>query len=206
MTEPSQPPRRRLVDAALDVAREGGWRDATLRAIATRADLTYADAYREFRSPEAIVGAILREARDAALAAPLPDAAMSTKDRIFDAAMNAFDALVPYREGFAAMVESYRSRPLAAAALARELYELARISLDRAGVSTSGAAGAARTAQMSRILVETMREFGRDDEGASLTMAALDRRLRDAERWAKRLGWREAPRPDPFATEDATAS
>ena len=56
-------------------------------------------------------------------------------------------------------------------------------------VAAARAAGAARVAALSRSLFLVLAVFAEDDEGLSRTMAALDTRLREAEGWAKRLGW-----------------
>jgi len=181
----------RLTGAALAIAAEGGWAEATLRGIAERAGLSYAEAWAIARTPEAVVRCLLHQARDAAMAAPLPDGSLSAKDRIFDAAMQVLEALEPAREGLSAMARTYRRRPLQGAELAGAVAGLARLSLDRAGVTASGLSGGVRVAALSRILLRMLQDFGADEDGLPATMAALDQRLREAESWAKRLGWTE---------------
>lgn len=187
-------PREAIIATAL--ARAGDWRGVTLREIAEGAGLEFGEVYAVFETPAAVVAGILNDATDAAIREPLPDASLSPKDRIFDAAMNAFDALKDKRAAIGAMVEAYRLSPVGGVAVWRALGRLARVSLERAGVSASGASGAARIAALTRTLFLIFRVFAEDEDGLSRTMAGLDTRLREAERWAKRLGWGKKAEPD----------
>lgn len=184
-----QPPRAAIIDAALTIAGAGGWRTATLRDLSVAAALPFGVVYELFETPAHVAAAVLNEAMTAAMAEPLPDASLSPKDRIFDAAMNVFDALKDRRAALGAMLATYRLRPIIGAPLLGALSRFARVTLERAGVGAAGAVGAARIAVLARSLALVLAVFAEDDDGLSRTMAALDTRLREAERWAKRLGW-----------------
>lgn len=188
-----QPPRAAIIDAALTIAGEGGWRTATLRDLSVAAALPFGEVYELFETPAHVAAAVLNEAVTAAMAEPLPDASLSPKDRIFDAAMNVFDALKDRRAALGAMLSAYRLRPLVGAPVLGALSRFARVTLERAGVEAAGVIGGARIAVLARSLALVLAVFADDDEGLSRTMAALDTRLREAERWAKRLGWGARP-------------
>lgn len=185
-------PRAALIEAALERAQQDGWRGATLRDLSEAAAVPFADVYEAFRTPAHVPASVLGDAVDVALGEPLPDGSLAVKDRVFDAAMNVFDALRDRRAGLGGMLDIYGARALSGAPVWRALARFARVSLERAGVPTDGAAGAARVAALSRTLWLVLKVFAEDDDGLSRTMAALDTRLREAERWAKRLGWDRA--------------
>jgi len=185
-------PRGALLAAALAAAEDGRWQAVTLRALSEAAAVPFGQAYALFHSPGDVAAAVLNDAVLAATAEPLPDASLSPKDRIFDAAMNVFDRLKDRRSGLGGFMATYRWRPVAGGAFWRSLGRFARISLERSGVAADGAAGAARVAALTRVLALVLAVFAEDDDGLSRTMAALDTRLREAERWAKRFGWDKA--------------
>ncbi|MCC6921217.1 MAG: TetR/AcrR family transcriptional regulator [Alphaproteobacteria bacterium] len=188
----SSDPRGALLAAALAAAEDGRWQAVTLRTLSEAAGVPFGQAYALFQSPGDVAAAVLNDAVIASMAEALPDASLSPKDRIFDAAMNVFDHLKDRRSGLGGLLAAYRWRPVAGAAFWRSLGRFARVSLERAGVGADGAAGAARIAALTRTLALVLAVFAEDDDGLSRTMAALDTRLHEAERWAKRLGWGRA--------------
>jgi hypothetical protein len=67
--------------------------------------------------------------------------------------------------------------------------------LEAAGVSTAGLRGRLRVRALAVLYLSELRVFLRDDtEDLSKTMAALDRRLRQAEPWLGLGGFRWGPR------------
>jgi AcrR family transcriptional regulator len=76
--------RERALQAAVDLAREDGWSNVTMRKIADRIDYTHAALYAYFASKDEVLLALLRQGHqllyarlDAArAAAPTPDAAL----------------------------------------------------------------------------------------------------------------------------------
>lgn len=182
-------PRSAIIDSALRLAAAGRWRSATLDDLAAAAALPLGEVYALFETPAHVAAAILAGGVAASMEAPPPEASLSPKDRLFDAAMNVLDALKDRRAALGAMLAAYRFRPLAGAPVFGALARFARVALERAGLGAGGPAGAARVAALSRSLFLVLAVFAEDDEGLSRTMAALDTRLREAEGWAKRLGW-----------------
>lgn len=189
------PPREAVFAAARAAAEDGRWDRVTLRGLSEAANVPFGQVYALFRSPAEVVAALLNGAIDTAVAEPLPDETLSPKDRVFDAAMNVFDALKDQRAAIGPMLAVYRWKPLAGGPVWRSLARFARVSLERAGIGAEGAAGGARVAALARSLALVLAVFAEDEDGLSRTMAALDTRLREAERWAKRLGWGDA-RPE----------
>jgi hypothetical protein len=190
-------PRAAIISAALQLAEAGRWRNVTLRDLSEAAALPFAEVEALFATPAHVAAAVLGDGVTAGMAEALPEASLSPKDRIFDAAMNVFDALKDQRGGLGAMLAAYRLRPVAGAPVLGALTRFARISLERAGVGAEGAAGAARVAVLVRALSLVLGVFAEDEAGLSRTMAALDTLLREAERWAKRLRWGVRPEAAP---------
>lgn len=188
-------PKAAIFAAARAAAEDGRWDRVTLRGLSEAAGVPFGQVYALYRSPAEVVAALLNGAVEAAMAEPLPDASLSAKDRIFDAAMNVFDLLKDQRAAIGPMLAAYRWHPVAGAPVWRSLARFARVSLERAGVGATGAAGGARVAALARTLALVLAVFAEDEDGLARTMAALDTRLREAERWAKRLRWDDA-RPE----------
>src|SRR5260370_15019627 len=89
--QPSE--RDRIIDAALRLIEQQGWRRLSLAAIATEADVPILTLYRAFPSKPAILCAFSRRIDEAVLATPLDsDAAVDAptelderpRDRVFD--------------------------------------------------------------------------------------------------------------------------
>jgi AcrR family transcriptional regulator len=182
-------PRDDVIAAALNIAASGEWPGVTIRGLSEAASVPFGEAYAAFPSPAHVAAAVLNRGVQAAIDEMLPEASLSAKDRLFDAVMNVLDTLKDNRAALGEMLASYRWKPVIGAPVFGVLGRFARVSLDRAGIATEGAAGAARVAALSRTLWLVLGVYAEDDDGLPRTMAALDTRLREAERWAKRLGW-----------------
>ena len=160
--------RDRAADAALEIAGEGGWRDATLRDIAARADVSFAELYGRASGKPALLARISGRLDKAALGAAEGDGE-DVHDRLFDAAMARVEAMEPHRQALIAMSEG-RGRVIFALTAPRT----ARAILEAAGVDATPPRLAAMTAVWLRIV-----QVWRDDEGAlNRTMAEIDRRLK----------------------------
>src|SRR5260370_15894886 len=98
--QPSE--RDRIIDAALSLIAQQGWRRLSLGAIAGEAGLPILTLYRAFPSKAAILCGFSRRIDEAVLATPLDgDAAIEAderpRDRVFDLLMRRFDPLNAYR-------------------------------------------------------------------------------------------------------------
>lgn len=181
-------PAKHVIEVALRLAAERGWAGLVLADIAAAAKLSLADLYASYPSKTAILVALSREVDRQVLAGLEPGGEESTRDRLFDLVMKRFDALAPYRDGLAAVARDAGRDPVAALCGFDQLARSMALTLEAAGVSSSGLAGALRTKGLAVIYLATMRDWFRDDSAdKSRTMAALDARLRRAEGWAHRL-------------------
>jgi AcrR family transcriptional regulator len=178
--------RKQIIEAALRLAAARGWSNLALADIAAAASLSLADLYAVFPSKAAILAGFMRDIDHQVLARmELPGEAESARDRLFDVLMKRFDALTPYRDGVAAIARDARRDPSLAIAGAWPLLGSMAVMLETAGIPSSGMAGLLRTEALSAIYLATLRDWLRDETtDKARTMAALDGRLRRAERWA----------------------
>src|SRR5262249_34733140 len=146
-----------------------------------------------YPSKVAILEALSRDIDRQVLAAHEITGEESARDRLFDVMMKRFDALTPHRDGLAAIVRDAARDPLAMLCWAGALRRSMASMLEAAGIASSGIAGELRIRGLEAIYLATLRDWFRDDTAdKSRTMAALDGRLRRAERCA---GWLERRRP-----------
>lgn len=178
--------RRLMFDAAMQFALEDGWREASLYAIARRANISLAEAGSVARDATGLLEQMILYADDAAAGTPIEGE--HARDRLFDAVMARFDALAPWREGLAAIYRDIRLDPVAAARIGPALLRSCARTLESAGVKARGLAGVARVKRLALIRRAATRIWFDDDAAQTRTMAALDRRLRDADDlWEGRL-------------------
>ncbi len=175
--------------AALKLAATVGWRDASMRDIAEEAGVTLARLHEAYRSKGAILDAFVGQIDATVLAGDSPElAAESTKDRLFDVMMRRFDALRPHREAVGSIVAAAATDPRAALGGACRLVGSMRWMLEAAGVGGAGVAGGLRAKALAAIHADVMRIWLKDDsEDMDRTMAALDKRLSQAETAMERL-------------------
>ena len=194
--------RDRIIDAALRLIAQQGWRRLSLAAIAAEADLPILAVYRAFRSKPAILCGFSRRIDEAVLATPPDgDAAVDADERprarVFDLIMRRFDALQPYRAALEVIGRELPSDPLAALCAGAGLLRSIGWMLEAAGISTIGLGGIVAVKLTAAAYFAALRVWLRDDSpDLAPTMAALDRRLRGIERW-----FGSARRPRSGATE-----
>jgi AcrR family transcriptional regulator len=190
-TAPPASDRDRLVDAALELIEEQGWRQLSMAAVAERARVPILIAYRSFPSKPAILCAFFRRIDEAVLAAPLEiEADERPRDRVFDLLMRRFDALQPYRGALAVLARELPTDPPAAIAAASGVLRSIAWMLDAAGIATGGMGGLVAVKLTTAAYFAAARVWRRDETpDLAQTMADLDRRLRSIERWLGR------PRP-----------
>ena len=185
--EDATPPsvEQRIVDAAMELVAELGWRRLSMAAIANRAHVSILDVYHCFPSKTAILHAFSRRIDETVLATPLdaePDA--RPRDQVFDLLMRRFDALQPYRRALQTLRRELPGDPLAALCTGAGLLHSIAWTLEAAAISTVGIGGIAAVKLTTAAYLMTMRVWlGDDSPDLGPTMAALDRRLRGIERW-----------------------
>jgi AcrR family transcriptional regulator len=186
-----------VLDAFVALISERGFDGVTLRDVASTADLGMAELYLLYPDKVALAGAFMARI-DAAVLAGMPresDPEETARDRLFDVMMRRYDALRSCRAAMQAIRRAGLRDPLLAPALAPALRRSMAAMLEAAGLSSEGLAGAVRQNGLLAIHHSVARVFDRDDTAdLSKTMAALDSRLKTAEKWSQ-LFERHAPRP-----------
>lgn len=178
---------KEIVETALRLAAETGWRDLSLAAIAAAAKLPLAKVYPVFSSKQAILDAFIRRIDAEVLAAEEPEAGEGrARDRLFDMLMRRFDALGPYRKALGNIIYDQARDPLAASCALVQLRRTLALTLEAAGLSSGGIRGAMRVKGLGLVYLATLRIWLRD-ESADLarTMATLDRQLGRIDRMAR---------------------
>jgi AcrR family transcriptional regulator len=176
--------RDRIIDAALRLIAQEGWRRLSLAAIAAEAGLPIVTLYRAFPSKGAILRGFSRRIDEAVLGAPLDsDAAGAAgeaderpRDRVFDLLMRRFDALKPYRAALEVLGRELPAEPLTALCAGAGLLRSIGWMLEAAGVSTIGLGGIVTVKLTAAAYLATARVWLRDESpDLAPTMAALDR-------------------------------
>jgi len=177
-----------VLDAFIGLISERGFVEVTLRDVAAAADLGLADLYRLFPDKVALAAAFMARI-DAAVLAGTPrqaDPEETARDRLFDVMMRRYDALKPYRAASGAIRRAGTRDLLLALALGPALRRSMAAMLEAAGLPSDGLPGAVRQNGLLAIHHAVARVFDRDDSvDLSKTMAALDSRLKIAERWSQ---------------------
>ncbi len=167
-----------VLDAAMRLAAEQGWNRLTLAAVAAAADVPLADLYARYTTRHAILDGIRKAADRAMLAGgAVPDG--PARDRLFEVLMRRFDALAPWREGIAAVVEAQSRDPLAAVCSGFGAVASMAAALEAAGLDSAGLRGLVRTKALLTAWLPAMRVWLTDEsEDRAATMASLDKGLR----------------------------
>jgi AcrR family transcriptional regulator len=196
----------RLIDAALKLAVEQRWRQVTLADIARAAGASLAETYRVLPSRSAVLDAFTRRIDAEVLSADaVEEDSVRPRDRVFDVLMRRFDALQRHRAAVAAILRDSLRDPVAMAASAPQFLRSMRWMGEAAGLRMDGLGGALRTKAIAAAWASALRTW-LDDESPDLspTMAALDQRLRWAERFGafgRETGAAEEPREEGPAEE-----
>ena len=185
----AQPPTEseadRLIEAALRLIAQQGWRRLSMAAIAAEAGLPIVSAYRNLPSRSALLCTFFRHIDEAVLSVPLdagPDE--RPRDRVFDLLMRRFEALQPYRGAVEVLGRELPTDPAAALVTTAGLLRSIAWMLEAAGVATHGFGGAVAVKLTAAAYIASLRVWVRDDTpDLAPTMAALDRRLRGIEAW-----------------------
>lgn len=175
---------KHIVDTALAMAAERGWRGLRLVDIAAAAELPIGTVVKTYRSKSSILAGYARRIDATVSDACEPnDLEQPVRDRVFDVLMRRFDAMKSDRHALRAIARDLRRDPLAAMAAGCSILCSMATMLESAGISAGGAAGLARTKALSAIYLSVLRIWLEDDsEDLSRTMATLDRHLDKAER------------------------
>ena len=189
---PSAPPPRgtsdrdKAIDALMTLLGEHRFEQIGLAEVAGRAGIKLSQLRAEFGSTLAILAAHIKEIDRAVLAGGDADMAEEpARERLFDVLMRRLEVLAPYKDAVRSTMCSARRNPGLAFALNVMAVRSQRWMLEAAGIDASGPRGALR-AQGAALMFARVLSVWIDDEeeGLDRTMAALDRGLSSAERWA----------------------
>lgn len=176
------------LDAFIQLIAEKGFADVALRDVAEAAGQSLADLYKVYPDKVALVSAFMAKI-DAEVLAGTPrrsDPEETARDRLFDAMMRRYDALRPYREALGAIRRAGTRDPMLALAMGPALRRSMAAMLEAASVPSEGLTGALRQNGLLAIHYAVSRVYDKDETtDLSKTMAALDSRLKMAERWAQ---------------------
>ena len=196
----------RIVDAALDLAAQRGWRRTSLADIAAAADMELAEFYRVAPSKASSLAAFATRIDEAMLGDSDPELADApVRDRLFALLMRRFDALQPYREAVRALTRCGAADPIELGCGVAHLARSMNWALDAAGVSPRGLFGCLRIKGLSAIYLLTLKTWLDDDsDDMGKTMASLDRHLGRADalmatlcRGRTRTDGRDSAEPEP---------
>lgn len=180
---------QRALEAFAALALEHGWRGVTMAAVAREAGLSFAALYRHFPDKTSLLRGLSRRIDAAVLEDGAADPAEPARDRLFEVMMRRYDALLPWRDALARLAEDLPRDPLAVLALRPAVHRSMAAMLEAAGIDSAGLVGTLRVNGLAALHAAVMRVWFTDDTAdLSRTMAALDRRLKGAERWARRFG------------------
>src|SRR5262245_1004662 len=192
-TSPPPPPaargtsdREKAISALMALLATRRFEDIGLAEVAGQAGIKLSQLRAEFGSTLAIFAAHAKEIDRLVLAGT--DAMMEDeppRERLFDVLMRRLDALAPYKEAVRSLMISARRNPGLAFALNVMSVRSQHWMLEAAGINASGPRGALR-AQGAALMFARLLSVWVDDEDQAhdRTMAALDRSLISAERWA----------------------
>jgi hypothetical protein len=168
----------KAVDAGLELAAERPWREVSLRQIAERAQVDFADLYGAAPGKPSLVLRLSQRLDRAALATAATQSD-DVHDRLFDAVMARIEAMEPHRAALLSMARDENR-----IALATHFPLTARAVLEAAGVTATAPRLAGMTLVWGRVV-----QVWRDDEGAlNRTMAEIDKRLKELRERLGRIG------------------
>ena len=178
--------RDKAVDGLMALLGEHSFEEIGLAEVAGRAGIKLSQLRAEFGSTLAIYAAHIKDIDRAVLAGGDADMAEeSARERLFDVLMRRLEVLAPYKDAVRSVLCSVRRNPGLAFALNGLAVRSQRWMLEAAGIGASGPRGALRAQGAALMFARVLAVWIDDDEpGLDRTMAALDRGLASAERWA----------------------
>ena len=194
-TQSPEPRRRRAarsdrdkaIDALMALLAEHSFEEIGLAEVAGRAGLKLSQLRAEFGSTLAILAAHIKDIDRAVLAGGDADMAEEPpRERLFDVLMRRLEALAPYKEAVRSMLRSARRNPGLALALNAMAVRSQTLDAGSRRHRRRPARAARLRAQGAALMFARVLGVWLDDDepGLDRTMAALDRGLASAERWA----------------------
>jgi AcrR family transcriptional regulator len=178
--------RDKAIDALMALLTEQSFEEIGLAEVAGRAGIKLSQLRNEFGSTLAILAAHTKDIDRAVLDGG--DGGMAqepVRERLFELLMRRLEALAPYRQAVRSLLCSARRNPGLALALNAFAARSQKWMLEASGIGASGPRGALRAQGAALMFARVLTVWVDDDEeGLDRTMAALDRSLASAARWA----------------------
>ncbi len=181
--------RKAVTEALMALAAEKDWDAISLHEIAAHANIPLSELRQKFASKRQILAAFIRQIDDQVLHKfDGSKADESPRERLFDVIMTRFEILAPYKKGLQNIYDHTRLSPSLSARLLADMLNSHYWMLAASGINAEGLHGFWRVPGIMGIYAAVFPIWLEDeDPGLAKTMAALDRRLARAERWAKRM-------------------
>lgn len=176
----------KIVRAGLRAAAEKGWAPLTLTDIADEAGVSLSDLRLVISDKSDLLARFAqivdRRVLDDADHLSAPDD--SARDKLFSILMGRFDVLQDDRAGVCAILRDVLKDPCDALTSLPYILKSMRWMSESAGMRLSGIKGAGTLVALSGLYVWVLRTWVQDESpDMSATMAALDHRLSQAQRW-----------------------
>jgi AcrR family transcriptional regulator len=177
----------KAIDALMAALAEHDWGDVSLADVATRADVSLSELRAAFPSTGAILGGFVKRIDLAVLKDEGTDLAeQPVRERLFDLLMRRLDAMAPHREAIRRLRRGLRRDVFAAKAWNQLSVTSQQWTLAAAGVTETGAVGAAKAQALACAFSVVVDAWVEDVEpGQDRTMRILDEQLGRLERLAE---------------------
>jgi AcrR family transcriptional regulator len=183
MAASARSPEDRLIQTAFTLIERDGWAGLSMLALAKAAKIKVAELYRLAPDKGALLSLILAALdRDIVERLTEQDTRAPLRDRVFDAVLNAFEAMGPRKPVMRVLFHDLRRDPGAWAAAWKGLKQTSAWVAESAGVDTRGMMGAVRLRGLSVLLADTTAVWLDDGDDLGRTMAHVDGRLRRLEK------------------------
>ncbi|MFP4314016.1 MAG: TetR/AcrR family transcriptional regulator [Alphaproteobacteria bacterium] len=184
-------PKDKIVLAALDLAALQGWETVTLYNIAEEAGMDMAALHNHVEDKFDILSALGRMIDRKTLEnQSKADPEISVRDALFDIFMDRFEVLNEHRAGIVAILNTFKFDPKQMVISAPHLCRSMSWMLEAAQVNTSGIKGGIKIAAITGLYLKVLRVWMSDETAdMSQTMAALDKALGRAEKFAETVGF-----------------
>ena len=185
------PTKNDLVEIALELSASLGWSNISLSDVAEKAGISLAELHDHFDDKSDILVALGRMIDRSVLEnMGAPDPEGSVRDALIDVMMERFDALNGYRDGIIAILKDFRFAPQEALMSCPHLFRSMGWMLEAAGVDTNGVRGCMKIMGLTAVYLKVLKVWKEDDSpDLGKVMAALDKDLGQAERFANSLGF-----------------
>ncbi|HTH16468.1 MAG TPA: TetR/AcrR family transcriptional regulator, partial [Magnetospirillum sp.] len=151
-----------IIDAALALAAETGWRRLALADVAERAGVPLAQVVENFPSKAAILDAYLQRV-DTRMMTDGIDREESVRDRLFDVIMRRFDAMAGDRRALSIILRQSTDDPWAVLCGGRRFLRSMALVLETAGLSSAGLDGLLRINGIAAVYLYVFKTFLDDD-------------------------------------------